>query len=127
MTATTPAQAIELFAERMSTGDLDGAMALYEPDAVFVPQPGTQLSGHDAIRTALASFVALKPRMRSEIVQVLEAGDTALVTNRWELAGTQPDGEPITMAGTSSDVVRKQPDGSWQVLVDDPWSGGAAG
>jgi uncharacterized protein (TIGR02246 family) len=124
MTATTPAQAIELFAAHMTSGDLDGAMALYEPDAVFAPEPGRQIAGHAAIRAALEGFAALKPRMRSEIVQVLEAGDTALVTNRWALEGTQPDGSPVQMSGTSSDVVRRQPDGSWQVLVDDPWSGG---
>jgi uncharacterized protein (TIGR02246 family) len=124
MNATTPARAIELFAECMNAGDIDGAMALYEPDAVFAPQPGQSISGHDAIRSALEGFVALQPLMTGTIAQVLEAGDTALVTNRWALEGTGPDGEPVRMSGTSSDVVRRQPDGRWLVLVDDPWSAG---
>jgi uncharacterized protein (TIGR02246 family) len=123
--ATTPAEAIELFAERMSNGDVDGAMALYDPEAVFAPEPGAQIKGRDGIRAALEGFASLRPTMTGEIAQVLEAGDTALVTNRWALRGTRPDGEPVEMSGTSADVVRRHPDGRWLVLVDDPWSGGA--
>jgi uncharacterized protein (TIGR02246 family) len=121
----TPARAIELFAECMNVGDVEGAMSLYEADAVFASQPGRSVTGHVAIREALEGFVALQPRMTGTIAQVLEAGDTALVTNRWSLEGTGPDGEPVRMCGTSSDIVRRQPDGRWLVLVDDPWSAGS--
>jgi hypothetical protein len=27
------------------------------------------------------------------------------------------------MSGTSADVLRRQEDGSWRVLIDDPWGG----
>src|SRR4051812_11935160 len=122
-TAHEPAQAVELFAERLNTGDLEGALALYEPQATFAPQPGETVQGSDAIRAALAAFLALSPRLDGRIEKVLTADDVALVANRWKLTGTAPDGEPVRMEGVSADVVRRQPDGRWLVAVDDPWGG----
>jgi uncharacterized protein (TIGR02246 family) len=100
-------------------------MALYEPDATFAPQPGEEVKGREAIRLALDLFTALKPRMRGEITKVMTAGDVALVMNRWQLEGTQPDGAPVEMGGHSADVLRRAPDGGWRILIDDPWGGGA--
>jgi uncharacterized protein (TIGR02246 family) len=125
-TATTPAAVVESFGDCLNAGDLDGALALYEPGAAFQAQPGVPpVQGTDAIREALTGFFALEPTIHGEIVKVVEAGDVALVMNRWSLRGTQPDGVPLELAGTSADVVRRQPDGSWRVVVDDPWGGAA--
>jgi ketosteroid isomerase-like protein len=59
--------------------------------------------------------------MTGKIEKVLCAGDTALVANRWTLAGTGPDGSPIEMGSTSADVLRRRSDGSWGIVIDDPW------
>ena len=120
---TTPTGVIDAFADRLAEGDVDGALALYEPDATFAPQPGTQVTGHDAIRGALDGFMALRPKLSGEIVKVLEADDVALVVNRWSLTGSAPDGAPVEMQGTSADVLRRRADGTWRLLVDDPWGG----
>lgn len=126
MTAATqtPEDAISRFSALLAEGDLDALLDLYEPDATFVPQPGHAVKGHDAIRASLQQFLALRPRMSGEIERVLAAGDTALVANRWTLAGTQPDGSPIEMSGVSADVLKRRADGSWGILIDDPWGGG---
>jgi ketosteroid isomerase-like protein len=47
------------------------------------------------------------------------------VANRWTLAGTRPDGAAIEMKGVSADVLRRRADGSWGIVIDDPW--GAVG
>jgi ketosteroid isomerase-like protein len=75
----------------------------------------------DEIRAALAAFLAVSPRMDGHVEKVLEAGDTALVANRWRLHGTAEDGSPVEMAATSADVLRRRPDGSWGIVIDDPW------
>lgn len=124
--AQTPEQAIERFSALLAEGDLDGMVELYEPDAAFAPEPGRSVTGRDGIREALRPFVAMRPRMTGEIAKVIHAGDTALVANRWTLRGTGPDGEPVEMAGTSADVLRRRPDGSWSIAIDDPWGAGAA-
>jgi uncharacterized protein (TIGR02246 family) len=115
-----PADVIHRFARCAEDGDLETAVALYEPDAVFQPAPDQPpVSGVPAIRAALEPFFALRPRMTGEIVKVLEAGDTALVVNRWTLRATG-----LELAGTSADVLRRRPDGGWAIVVDDPWGGG---
>jgi uncharacterized protein (TIGR02246 family) len=124
MKAESPERVIELFAVALSRGDVDGAMALYDPEATFAPRPGEVVRGLAAIRGALERFAALKPTLSGEITKVLAAGDVALVMNRWQLEGTQHDGSPLAMGGHSADVVRRGADGSWRVLIDDPWGTG---
>lgn len=104
--ASSPAQVIEDFARHLGEGDVDNALRLYEPDAAFVVEAGVTVHGLGAVREALERFAALRPTLTGEIQKVVEAGGTALVINKWELAGTGPDGSAIAMAGVSADVVR---------------------
>jgi ketosteroid isomerase-like protein len=116
---STPAATIAAFADCLQVGDLDRAVALYEPDAVFQAAPDAPaVRGRGAIREALTAFMAARPRLTGEILKVHEAGDTALVVNRWTL-------EPLGLSGTSADVLRRRPSGEWAILVDDPWGGQA--
>ena len=120
--STTPAQVITDFAAALHDGRVDDAVALYEPDAAFIPQPGAEpLHGLEQIRAALAGFAALRPTLTPDIRKVVEAGDIATVLNSWTLEGTAPDGNPLRLSGTSADVLRRRPDGSWGLLIDDPW------
>ena len=121
MHAETPQAAIELFAAAMSSGDLDGALSLYEPTATFAPQPGASVTGLPAIREALQGFLALQATLSGRVRKMLEANGVALVVKEWTLAGKEPDGGEIAMSGVSADVLRRQADGRWLILVDDPW------
>jgi uncharacterized protein (TIGR02246 family) len=121
MSDPRPEAVIERFSELLASGDLDAMVELYEPYATFAPQPGEHVSGREAIRAALGAFLAVRPRMTGRIEKVLRAGDTALVANRWKLSGTAPDGSPVEMAATSADVLRRRADGSWGIVIDDPW------
>ena len=126
MSPTTPQQTIEEFSTLLAAGDLAGLLGLYEEDAVFAPEPGRAVSGLPAIREALEAFLALRPQMTGEVRKVLVAQDTALVMNRWQLRGNGPNGEAIELAGTSADVLRRCADGSWRIVIDDPWGGAGA-
>jgi uncharacterized protein (TIGR02246 family) len=122
MSARTPEEVPRLWAETFSAGDLDALVALYEEhDAMFVPQPGEAVTGIDAIREALSAFLALQPTFNLEVRKVLQTGDIALSFADWTLSGTGPDGEPIEMAAQTSDVLRQQPDGSWRIVIDNPY------
>jgi ketosteroid isomerase-like protein len=116
----SPEGVIRRFSDLMSEQDIDGAVALYEPQATFAPEPGTRVTGTEKIRAALQRFAALQPKLVGEIENVCEAEGVALVINRWALRGHGPEG-PVEMEGRSADVLRRQSDGSWRVLIDDPW------
>jgi uncharacterized protein (TIGR02246 family) len=121
----TPAGTVEHFSELLGAGRLDALLELYEEGATFVPAPGRVVSGRASIREELEQLVALDPRMSGSVEQVLQAGDIALVAYRWQMLATTPDGTPIRQGGLSADVLRRRPDGSWGVIIDDPY--GAAG
>jgi uncharacterized protein (TIGR02246 family) len=120
----TPADVVVAVGAGLAAGDIERVISLYEPDAMFVPQPGRSIRGEAAIREALRAFIALQPQMTGEIEKVLIAGDTALVCNRWALSGREPDGTAVEMGGTSADVLRRREDGRWRILIDDPWGTG---
>jgi uncharacterized protein (TIGR02246 family) len=116
MTARTPVETHAVFQKAFNAGDLDGLMALYEPDATLIPQPGAPpITGTLAIRSALQGFLALKTKY------VVQHGDVALLRSAWRLKGTGPDGKPVEMSHASAEVVRRQPDGSWRYIIDHPF------
>ena len=119
--SATPALLMEEFAARAGRGDLDGLIELYEPEAVFEPEFGACVVGHDQLRGALAEFMALRPQITyTSEPDVVIVDDVALVTNFWTMTGTAPDGSQVGESGTSADVCRRQPDGTWRVLIDQP-------
>jgi uncharacterized protein (TIGR02246 family) len=121
MEKLNPLGTVTKLIEAINQGNLDAALSLYEPEAVLLAQPGNIARGRDAVRAALQGFISLKPSLKSEAHQVVEAGDIALYCSRWTLVGTSPDGKRVEMSGTSTDVLRRQTDGQWLVVVDNPW------
>jgi uncharacterized protein (TIGR02246 family) len=121
--ATSPQHVFEQISRHVNAGDLEALLGLYEPEAAFVPRPGVVIDGLEAIRGALERILATNPTMSGEVQRVVGTNEVALVFNRWRLEGARSDGSPVEMSGLSADVVRRQPDDSWRVLIDDPWGG----
>jgi ketosteroid isomerase-like protein len=96
-------------------------LSLYEPEAAFATQPGSLAHGLGGICEALDGFVALNGKLHLEVTRVLEVGDLALVIGEWSFTGTGRDGEPVKLAAKNADVLRRQPDGSWRFVIDNPW------
>ena len=114
----------QAFFDAFNSGNLEAVVTLYEPNARFVAQPGQIAEGHAAIRKALNEFLAMKPTLTPEKKALVAAGDIALCVVKWSLKGTGPDGTPVRMEGTTSDVLRKQADGNWLWVIDNPWGAG---
>ena len=121
--ARGPGETVQHFSRLLGEGDLDALLALYEEDAAFVPEPGRVVSGREAIRAELEPIVALAPRMTGTVERVLEAAGTALVSYRWRMEAAAPDGIAVRQGGLSADVLRRRADGSWGVVIDDPYGG----
>jgi uncharacterized protein (TIGR02246 family) len=117
----TPEQALKSIVEGINTGNLDALMLLYEPGAGFATQPGSLTHGEAGLREALAGFIEMKGKLDLKVTRVLEAGGLALVTTVWSFTGTGSKGEPVKLAAKSADVLRRQADGSWRFVIDNPW------
>ena len=121
MSVRKPEDIHNLFAVAFNSGNVDLIMALYEPEATLIPQPGQVTRGHTAIRYALQQFLALKGTMQVRSVFVIHGPGVALMRGQWKLTGTGPDGKPIEMNGQSVEVARQQPSGDWLIAVDHPF------
>ena len=114
-----------MFATSINSGNLEGLVALYEPQASLVQQDGTPARGTAAIREGLARFVAMHPKLTMNVTKVVRAGDDlAVLYNDWSLTAKGPDGNPIAMSGKAMEIVRRQRDGTWMFAVDDPFARG---
>jgi ketosteroid isomerase-like protein len=56
--AVQPEDLERLYVERVNAGDVDGLIALFEPDAVMAFSPGKVATGSQAIRQVFTDFVA---------------------------------------------------------------------
>ena len=121
-TATaTPEQVLESIVAGINAGDLESLMPLYESDAAFVPQPGILAHGAPRVGEALNGFISMNGKLDLEVTRVLEVDDLALVIGVWSFEGTGADGEPVRLAANNADVLRRQGDGSWRFVIDNPW------
>ena len=121
MPAHAPEEVAQLWAESLTAGNLEALVELYEPDATLVAQPGEVVTGVEAIREVLSALLAMEPTFNLEVRKVLQTGDLALSFADWTLSGTGPEGEAIEMAAQTSDVLRRQADGTWCFVIDNPF------
>jgi ketosteroid isomerase-like protein len=121
MAARTPEEIDRIFERELNAGNLDGLVALYEPTAAFTVEPGTVVAGTAAIREALAGFISLKPKISLSPRVLASTGDVAMVSSKWSLKGSAPDGSAVDLSGDSVEILRRQPDGTWKFIIDSPW------
>ena len=108
--ARTPEDLTRLFVENANAGDAAGIAELYEEQAVMAYPPGELTVGREAIRVLWEQVLAHAPTFEPEVpLPTLVSGDIALTST-----------PPKDGAGARAQVVRRQPDGSWLRLLDQP-------
>jgi ketosteroid isomerase-like protein len=108
--ARTPEDLTRLFVERANAGDAEGIAALYEPEAVMAYPPGQITVGRAAIQDLWERVLANAPHFeQEESLPTLLSGDLGLTATA-----------PKDDAGARAQVVRRQPDGTWLRVLDQP-------
>ncbi len=122
MAAHEPEECDLLLFEFLETGDLDAAVALYEPDAIFVVSPGQVITGHSAIREFLRGIIETNATGKLDAVTAVTSADGSIAFTRAKGKSTSAgtDGKPVTKHFHTIEVVRKQSDGTWRIIIDDP-------
>jgi hypothetical protein len=96
-----------LLIDRQHAGDIDGMVALFEPQAVVDCGDGKFLHSHDEIRRYFTEVVASGRKFARGVQQpALICGDLALTSTRL------PDGS------VTAEVARRQGDGTWLWAID---------
>jgi hypothetical protein len=105
--ARDPQDLERLLVSRQRAGDVDGMLALFDPQAVIDSGNGRLTSGREAIRALYAELIATGRKFEyGEQRPALVCGDLALTSTRL------PDGS------VTSEVARQQSDGTWLWVID---------
>ena len=108
--ALQPEDITRLYVERANAKDAEGLALLYEEDAVMAYPPGSQTVGREAIQAFWESALPQMPRFEpEEPLPTLRSGDIALTST-----------PPRDGSGARAQVVRRQADGSWLRVLDQP-------
>ncbi|OLF11436.1 hypothetical protein BLA60_10680 [Actinophytocola xinjiangensis] len=107
--ARTPNDLGRFFVDLANAGDIDGLVALYEPDAVLAFPPGQTTAGHADIRRAYETLLSTRPHLTHGTPHPpLINGDVALTATR------------LADGSVTAEIARRQPDGTWLWAVDQP-------
>lgn len=105
--AKDPNDLERFFVERANAGDVEGLVALYEPNAMIVDGDTVVAIGLQQIREFLVRFLADSPQLDpSSQAAALCSGDLALTSSR------------LSNGDITAEIARRQPDGRWLWVVD---------
>jgi ketosteroid isomerase-like protein len=105
--AKEPNDLERFFVERTNAGDVEGLMALYEPNAIVANGDGEVAIGLNQIREFFVRFLDVRPHLDpSNQAPALCSGDLALTSSR------------LSNGDITAEIARRQPDGSWLWVVD---------
>ncbi len=105
--AKEPNDLERFFVERANAGDVEGLVALYEPNATLACGDGEVVVGLDQIRKFFINFLASRPQLTPSVqAPALCGGDLALTSSRL-------DNGDIT-----AEIARRQVDDNWLWAVD---------
>jgi ketosteroid isomerase-like protein len=101
--------------------DLTKVIASYETGAAVMFEPGNKISDPAVIKEMFKGFFQANPNFSyPKGHEVYIANDIALHISPWVMTGKAPDGTSMQQQGLSVAVLRKQKNGDWLLVLDNP-------
>ena len=117
-----PADSYPAYIKAVNAGDVDAALSHYEAQACFVSRSGRVAHGPAGLRKFYSAMLAQKPQMTLEVREVHSiSDDLALVIADWTTKAVAASGDAEELSGVATDVWRRQPDGAWKLVIDNPY------
>ncbi|NOT73589.1 MAG: DUF4440 domain-containing protein [Cyclobacteriaceae bacterium] len=101
-------------AAAFNSGDVATVMSMYDTTGIMVPEPGKPVTGKEKWEEAIKGILSIKGKMTIKTVYCLEAGDVAVGRSEWNIT----DGEDVKISAKGIELMKKQSDGSWKIVVD---------
>jgi uncharacterized protein (TIGR02246 family) len=120
MSSHTPKDWPRQFTQHLNAGNLEAVVALYDPDARFVARSGDTVVGRDRIRDVLAGLIDTHTRLQSRVIKAVTVGEVALLSTDFQGTTVDASGTTVDMRHKAIEVLRRQPDGTWKLIVGDP-------
>lgn len=130
--AKTPDKLLSLLGKRIKAKDVDGIIALHEPEAGVIDYDGSVIRGHKEIRAFYVEWFKSDPVLTVKPLQTTVAGGkrgpngkvrgrTAALMGEYALEQTGPDGTRESFTGDFCDTMQEQSDGTWLYVLDNPY------
>ncbi len=111
---------IEKMTEAFQNKDIPAVMASYEPNAVVVFEPETPISDARVLQEMFTKMSMVNPIFTYSGHEVFITGNIATHIAPWQMTAKAPDGTEIKQSGLSVAILRKQKDGQWLMILDNP-------
>jgi hypothetical protein len=66
-------------------------------------------------------YIHMGAKLEAIVRRVIQAIDLALLITEWSINGNEHDGKPINLVGRGTVVLRRQPNGTWLMVIENPW------
>jgi len=98
-------------------GDQDRVLSLMADDVIFMV-PGEAPFGKEAFAKAARDMKDVRIEGKSNVEEVVVAGDWAWCRAHLKVTVTSPVGPPMRRSGYTLSILRKKPDGRWVLARD---------
>ena len=115
--------AVQTMTSSFQGKDITSVMASYESKATVLFEPGLPISDEAQLEQMFTGMAAVNPVFSYAGHEVIVNGDIAIHIAPWTMTGQTPDGQELGQSGLSVAVLRRQLNGSWKMVIDNPHGG----
>lgn len=113
--------AVAYFRSCLKNKDVKGAMSCFDSQGIYIDSDGKEIRGRTQIEKAISTLCALELEIKGSEPHLTTIGDLSLWLDEWEMIGKTPDGHLIKNHGHTTCLMKRNEEGVWLWLVDNPF------